>query len=170
MRASLLNPAERKKRNVSEEEFMFTFATSPQIPKHAAAPRLLRNRLRATVCFCLAVFSFSAITFNDPQFAGRFFRRHLADVHRTNSMQGVHPVFAMPILVYGPAPIAAGACASASDSGAALNGRVTFDGIPKKFEAIDVSPEPNCAKFYTSSPMPEVSVTGSQNSLQNVIV
>ncbi len=33
-----------------------------------------------------------------------------------------------------------------------------------------MSAEPNCAKFYTAPPMPDLSLTGPQNSLQNVIV
>lgn len=51
-----------------------------------------------------------------------------------------------------------------------LNGRVTYDGTPKKLRPIDMSAEPNCAKFYSAPPMPEVSLTGNDNSLQNVIV
>jgi len=53
---------------------------------------------------------------------------------------------------------------------AKLSGHVTYDGTPKKFKPIDMSPEPNCAKFYSAPPMPEVSITGPDNSLQNVIV
>jgi hypothetical protein len=33
-----------------------------------------------------------------------------------------------------------------------------------------MSAEPNCAKFYLTPMMPEVSLTGADNSLQNVIV
>lgn len=49
-------------------------------------------------------------------------------------------------------------------------GKVTFDGTPAKYKQIDMSPEPNCAKFYTSPPMPEAVVTGGNNTLQNVVV
>lgn len=55
-------------------------------------------------------------------------------------------------------------------SSATLNGKVTFEGTPKKLKPIDMSAEPNCAKFYTSAPLPDISLTGSGNSLQNVIV
>ena len=51
-----------------------------------------------------------------------------------------------------------------------LNGRVTYEGTLKKFKPIDMSAEPNCAKFYSTPLFPEVSVTGPDNSLQNVIV
>jgi plastocyanin len=56
------------------------------------------------------------------------------------------------------------------DSSGVLTGKVTFEGTPKKYKPIDMSAEPNCAKFYPSAPMPEVSVTGPDNALQNVIV
>lgn len=52
----------------------------------------------------------------------------------------------------------------------ALNGHVTYEGTPKKLRPIDMSAEPTCAKFYSAPPMPEVSLTGNDNSLQNVIV
>jgi hypothetical protein len=59
----------------------------------------------------------------------------------------------------------------APNAPATLNGKVTYEGTPKKYKPIDMSAEPSCAKFYSSAPpMPEVSVTGPDNSLQNVIV
>jgi plastocyanin len=60
--------------------------------------------------------------------------------------------------------------AAAPSSPGTLNGKVTYEGTPKKFRPIDMSAEPNCAKFYSSAPMPDVSITGPANSLQNVIV
>jgi len=51
-----------------------------------------------------------------------------------------------------------------------ISGRVTYEGTPMKFKSIDMSPEPNCAKFYTTPLMPEGVVTGANNSLQNVVV
>lgn len=51
-----------------------------------------------------------------------------------------------------------------------IAGKVTFEGTPAKYKQIDMSPEPNCAKLYTSPPMPEGVVTGANNSLQNVVV
>jgi plastocyanin len=47
---------------------------------------------------------------------------------------------------------------------------VIYEGTPKKLRPIDMSAEPKCAKFYSTPPLPEVSLTGSDNSLQNVIV
>jgi plastocyanin len=55
-------------------------------------------------------------------------------------------------------------------SNGTISGKVTYEGTPKKFKPIDMSAEPSCAKFYSSAPLPETSVTGPQNSLQNVIV
>jgi plastocyanin len=51
-----------------------------------------------------------------------------------------------------------------------LTGKVTYEGTPKKFKPIDMSMEPNCKKFYDTPPLPEASVTGPGNALQNVIV
>jgi len=51
-----------------------------------------------------------------------------------------------------------------------LTGKVTYEGTPKKFKPIDMSAEPNCKKFYDTPPLPEASVTGPGNALQNVIV
>jgi plastocyanin len=57
-----------------------------------------------------------------------------------------------------------------SSNTVALNGRVTYDGTPKKLKPIDMSAEPNCAKFYNTPPLPDNAVSTSDNSLQNVIV
>jgi len=51
-----------------------------------------------------------------------------------------------------------------------ITGKVTFEGTPAKYKSIDMSREPNCAKFYTTPLMPEGVVTGADNSLQNVVV
>jgi plastocyanin len=64
----------------------------------------------------------------------------------------------------------AAAAAMPPVSNATITGKVTYEGTPKKFKAIDMSAEPTCAKFYTSSQLPESSLTGPQNTLQNVIV
>jgi plastocyanin len=76
-------------------------------------------------------------------------------------LRSVHSYFASPATFFAPAD---------PSSPGTLNGRVTYDGTPKKLRPIDMSAEPNCAKFYNTPPMPEVSLTGSDNSLQNVIV
>lgn len=61
--------------------------------------------------------------------------------------------------------------AAAPPATVTLTGKVTYEGTPKKFKPIDMSAEPSCAKFYASTPaLPESSVTGPQNTLQNVIV
>ena len=59
---------------------------------------------------------------------------------------------------------------AAKSHASTLSGKVTFEGTPKKYRPIDMSAEPNCAKFYPSPPMPEISVTGPQNTLKNVVV
>jgi len=59
---------------------------------------------------------------------------------------------------------------SSPPSEGSISGKVTFEGSPAKYKQIDMSPEPNCAKLYTSPPMPEGVVTGANNSLQNVVV
>lgn len=51
-----------------------------------------------------------------------------------------------------------------------LNGRVTYSGTPKKLKPIDMSREPNCAKFYDGLVPSDVNLTGPDNGLQNVIV
>ena len=56
------------------------------------------------------------------------------------------------------------------DATATLNGRVTYTGTPKKLKPIDMSHEPNCAKFYDGPVPSDVNLTGPDNSLQNVIV
>jgi plastocyanin len=59
---------------------------------------------------------------------------------------------------------------SSPPSEGSISGKVTFEGTPAKYKSIDMSPEPNCAKFYATPPMPEGVVTGTNNSLQNVVV
>ena len=51
-----------------------------------------------------------------------------------------------------------------------IAGKVTFEGTPAKYKSVDMSPEPSCAKFYTTPPAFEGVVTGPNNSLQNVVV
>jgi len=57
-----------------------------------------------------------------------------------------------------------------SHSTGELTGKVTYEGTPKKFKPIDMSAEPNCAKFYNTPPLPEAIVTGPGNALQSVVV
>jgi plastocyanin len=60
--------------------------------------------------------------------------------------------------------------AEASATTVTLNGRVSYEGTPKKLKPIDMSTEPKCANFYNTPPMPDNAVSGSDNSLPNVIV
>jgi len=76
-----------------------------------------------------------------------------------------HSLFASPATYFTALPLAAVPSASLT-----LNGRVTYEGTLKKLRPIDMSAEPSCAKFYTAPLMPDISLTGSDNSLQNVIV
>jgi len=151
---------------------VFRFATSPQLPKQPAVPALLRLQLFAALCVCVAVCCFLTLVPRAPRFTSRLINlARVTNLDRlTNSIPGFTPGFANPFFAHSASTLAAIPGVAASVPPAVLNGRVTFDGTPKKYKPIDMSPEPNCAKFYTSSPMPEVSVTGPQNSLQNVIV
>lgn len=54
--------------------------------------------------------------------------------------------------------------------GGTISGKVTFDGTPAQRAAIDMSHEPSCAKMYPTPPVAETVVTGSSNSLENVVV
>ena len=51
-----------------------------------------------------------------------------------------------------------------------ITGRVSYEGSPKKYKPIEMVNEPSCAKLYATPPLPEGSITGPNNSLQNVIV
>src|SRR5215469_6734314 len=44
---------------------------------------------------------------------------------------------------------------SSPPSEGSISGKVTFEGTPAKYKSIDMSPEPNCAKFYTTPPCPK---------------
>jgi len=54
--------------------------------------------------------------------------------------------------------------------GGTIRGKVTVDGAAAKMRAIDISKEPSCAKMYTTPPVAETVVTGSGNTLENVVV
>jgi plastocyanin len=79
-------------------------------------------------------------------------------------MQVKHAVIA------GLAMLAASAVAVAGPSGGTVNGKVTYEGTPAKMKPIDMSKEPSCAKMYATPPLVETVVTGSGNSLENVVV
>ena len=69
-----------------------------------------------------------------------------------------------------PAILAAGIAAPDPSAPGTVNGRVTYSGTAKKLKPIDMSREPNCAKFYNGPIPSDVNLTGPDNSLQNVIV
>jgi plastocyanin len=58
----------------------------------------------------------------------------------------------------------------AGPNDASIAGKVTFSGTPAKPETIDMSKQPECAKLYTKPQMNEKSVSGSNNTLQHVVV
>lgn len=62
------------------------------------------------------------------------------------------------------------AIAGPKPAGGTVSGKVTYEGTPAKMKPIDMSKEPSCAKMYTTPAMNESVVTGSGNSLQNVVV
>jgi len=66
--------------------------------------------------------------------------------------------------------LAAAVAALAGPAGGTISGKVTYEGTPAKMKPIDMSKEPSCAKMYATPPMNETVVTGSGNSLQNVVV
>jgi plastocyanin len=53
---------------------------------------------------------------------------------------------------------------------ATVSGKVTYEGTPTTMKPIDMSKEPSCAKMYTTPPLAETVVSGSGNSLENVVV
>jgi len=55
-------------------------------------------------------------------------------------------------------------------AGGTVSGKVTYEGTPAKMKPIDMSKEPSCAKMYATPPLAETVVTGSGNSLGNVVV
>jgi len=89
-----------------------------------------------------------------------------ANLSASVALHGLVPVSEAP----DPAILAAGIAAPDPSAPGTVTGRVTFTGTPKKLKPIDMSREPNCAKFYTGPVPPDVNLTGPDNSLQNVIV
>lgn len=79
-------------------------------------------------------------------------------------MQMKHAVMA------GLALLAASAAAYAGPSGGTVSGKVTYEGTPPKMKPIDMSMEPSCAKMYAAPQFAETVVTGTGNSLENVVV
>src|SRR3984893_19585219 len=79
-------------------------------------------------------------------------------------MQVKHAVIA------GLAMLAASAVAWAGPAGGTVSGKVNYEGTPAKMKPIDMSKEPSCQKMYTTPPTVETVVTGSGNSLQDVVV
>jgi plastocyanin len=95
--------------------------------------------------------------------------------HSVNYPENLTPAALLPWLVpvpEAPDPAVLAAAISSPDPTApgTLNGRVTYEGTPKKLKPIDMSREPNCAKFYNGPVPSDVNLTGPDNSLQNVIV
>ena len=76
------------------------------------------------------------------------------------------------IFISGLALLAASAVAVAGPkpAGGTVSGKVTYEGTPAKMKPIDMSKEPSCAKMYTTPPLAETVVTGTGNSLENVVV
>jgi plastocyanin len=66
--------------------------------------------------------------------------------------------------------LSAVAIARPAPAGGTVSGKVTYEGTPAKMKPIDMSKEPSCAKMYSTPPLAETVVTGSGNSLENVVV
>jgi plastocyanin len=134
----------------SQEGIVQFSAPSAPVPREATVATLTHLQSFSALFVCLTVGFLSAFVFNVTH-SGSF------QLRNANAMLSAVPNTTSP----GPmSPVSNGT----------ITGKVTYEGTPKKYKPIDMSAEPNCAKFYSSSPMPEVSVTGPQNSLQNVIV
>jgi plastocyanin len=58
----------------------------------------------------------------------------------------------------------------AGPAGATVKGSVTYDGAPPKMKPVSMSKDPSCAKMYSTLPLAETIVTGTGNSLENVVV
>lgn len=76
------------------------------------------------------------------------------------------------VLIAGLAILAASAVAYAgpTPAGGTISGKVTYEGTPARMKPIDMSKEPSCAKMYPTPQLVETVVTGSGNSLENVVV
>jgi len=81
-------------------------------------------------------------------------------------MTGKHVVCS----VVGMLALSAVAVAGPNPAGGTVSGKVTYEGTPAKMKPIDMSKEPTCAKMYTTPPLAETVITGSGNSLENVVV
>src|SRR6267142_1195831 len=74
------------------------------------------------------------------------------------------------VVMAGAVMLAASAVALAEPAGGTVSGKVTYEGTPARMKPIDMSKEPSCAKMYATPPLVETVVTGSGNSLQDVVV
>ena len=74
------------------------------------------------------------------------------------------------VVMAGAVMLASSAVALAEPAGGTISGKVTYEGTPAKMKPIDMSKEPSCAKMYATPPLVETVVTGSGNSLQDVVV
>jgi plastocyanin len=76
------------------------------------------------------------------------------------------------VILVGLAMLTASAVAVSepTPAGGTVSGKVTYEGTPAKMKPIDMSKEPSCQKMYTTPPLAEAVVTGTGNSLENVIV
>lgn len=137
-------------------------APVPATTAESAHPQLLLVFLVCVMACCLFLLVPGSPRFSQLQLApSPSSLAYRLDAASPFELRSVRSYFASPATFFTSAD---------PSSPGTLNGRVTYDGTPKKLRPIDMSAEPNCAKFYSTPPMPEVSLTGNDNSLQNVIV
>jgi len=78
------------------------------------------------------------------------------------------------VVLVGLAMLAASALAigGQSPAGGSVSGKVQYDGKPPSMRPIQITKDASCARMYkyTPAPLAEDVVTGSDNSLQNVVV
>lgn len=140
---------------------------------HSSAPPPAHWQLISALFLCAAVFYLVAVVPNTLQFNVRSNNPAHSAISANLALfkPTFDPVPATSVFAPNPASAAALSTAPNPNAPATLNGKVTYEGTPKKYKPIDMSAEPSCAKFYSSAPpMPEVSITGPDSSLQNVIV
>ena len=139
---------------------MSNSAIADPLPGEAGTASLPTMQLLQVLVLCLALCCLFVLGFTGPQ----------SNLTRATFLDRLTASAASVTSGTAPDSLAAVPAAAAPDSSATLNGKVTYEGTPKKLKPIDMSAEPNCAKFYPSAPMPDVSITGPSNSIQNVIV
>ena len=146
----------RESREALQEETVFHLAAPASVSREAETATLSVPRVISAFVLCVMALSLYVYV---PSASGQ-----------ATPLSAVSGTAAATLFTPDITALALPADPSSPPSEGSISGRVTFEGTPAKYKSIDMSPEPNCAKFYTTPPMPEGVVTGANNSLQNVVV